>query len=221
MTEIIHLYNVWKKYRGSINYALEDISLSFHTGEIHVLLGPNGSGKSTLIKILTQLLPSSKGKIKYNDNLLKNSNNELKKEIGVLFDHIAHFEQLTGYENAWFFASSYGVPQEDIKSQLDYYFKWIELWDKKDDPVRTYSYGMRRKLALIEALVHNPTILLLDEPSMGLDYQSRISLYNTLRKLASQGMAIIIASNDVNETAFLANKVSMLSNGKLIVSGEP
>jgi len=221
MAEIIHLFNIWKKYRKSINYALKDISLMFYKGEIHVLLGPNGSGKSTLLKILADLLPSSKGKIKYHNNQLKKSNNDFKREIGVLFDHTAHWDQLTGYENAWFFASSYGVHHDDINSQLEYYFKWINLWNKKDDPVKTYSYGMRRKLALIEALVHHPKILLLDEPSMGLDYHSRIILYTTLKKLASEGVTIIIASNDVNEAAFLANKVSMLSNGKLIASGKP
>ncbi len=221
MAENFHLLNIWKKYRKSINYALEDISLMFYIGEIHVLLGPNGSGKSTLLKILACLLSSSKGMLKYHNVQLKKSNDEYKREIGVLFDHTAHWDQLTGYENAWFFASSYGVPHSEINSQLEYYFKWINLWDKKDDPVKTYSYGMRRKLALIEALVHHPKILLLDEPSMGLDYHSRITLYATLKRLASEGTIIIIASNDVNEAAFLANRVSLLSNGKLIASDKP
>ncbi|MFX1574888.1 MAG: ABC transporter ATP-binding protein [Promethearchaeota archaeon] len=221
MAAIIHLDNIWEKYHKSIDFALKDISLTFYKGEIHVILGPNGSGKSTLLKILAHLLPTSKGKIKYLDSQLKKSNNEFKREIGVLFDHTAHWDQLTGYENAWFFASSYGIHHDDINSQLEYYFKWINLWDKKDDPVKTYSYGMRRKLALIEALVHYPKILLFDEPSMGLDYHSRIILYSTLKKLALEGITIIITSNDVNEAAFLANKVSMLSNGKLIASGNP
>ncbi|MEJ2276965.1 MAG: ATP-binding cassette domain-containing protein [Candidatus Lokiarchaeota archaeon] len=97
----------------------------------------------------------------------------------------------------------------------------MKLYDKKDDLVKTYSYGMRKKLALIEALIHKPKILLLDEPSMGLDYQSRIAFYHTLDELSSKGITIIIASNDVNEAALLSDRISMLNNGKLLVSGKP
>jgi ABC-2 type transport system ATP-binding protein len=221
MEEIINVGNVWKKYKQSAEFALKNVSLKLFTNEIHVLLGTNGSGKSTLLKLIARLLALSKGEILFKNNKWNNSAKAFKREIGVLFDHNAQWEQLTGYENAWFFASSFGLDKQEIPSRLEYYFKWLNLWNKKDELVKKYSYGMRRKLTLIECLIHDPKILLLDEPSMGLDYHSRVALYQNLKERASHGALIIVASNDVNEAAFLADKVTILSEGKVIATGEP
>ena len=221
MEETINILNVWKKYKQSTEFALKDISLKFFTNEIHVLLGFNGSGKSTLLKLIARLLILSKGQILLKNNEWNNSVRAFKREMGVLFDHNAQWEQLTGYENAWFFASSYGLAKQEISSRLEYYFKWLNLWDKKDELVKKYSYGMRRKLTLIECLIHDPKILLLDEPSMGLDYHSRVAFYQNLKERASDGALIIVASNDVNEAAFLADKVTILDKGKVVATGEP
>ena len=221
MEEIINVRNVWKKYKQSAEFALKDVSLKLFTNEIHVLLGSNGSGKSTLLKLIARLLGLSKGEILFENTEWNDSAKAFKREIGVLFDHNAQWEQLTGYENAWFFASSFGLAKQEISSRLEYYFKWLNLWDKKDELVKKYSYGMRRKLTLIECLIHDPKILLLDEPSMGLDYNSRVAFYQNLKERASNGALIIVASNDVNEAAFLADKVTILSEGKVIATGEP
>ena len=221
MEETINILNVWKKYKQSTEFALKDISLKFFNNEIHVLLGFNGSGKSTLLKLIARLLILSKGQILLKNNEWNNSVRAFKREMGVLFDHNAQWEQLTGYENAWFFASSYGLAKQEISSRLEYYFKWLNLWDKKDELVKKYSYGMRRKLTLIECLIHDPKILLLDEPSMGLDYHSRVAFYQNLKERASDGALIIVASNDVNEAAFLADKVTILDKGKVVATGEP
>jgi ABC-2 type transport system ATP-binding protein len=221
MEEVINVSNIWKKYKQGKEFVLKDVTLNLFSNEIHVLLGQNGSGKSTLLKLLARLLTVSKGKIFYKFDAWNNTAKAFKRDIGVLFDHNAQWEQLTGYENAWFFASSYGLTKQEIESRLEYYFKWLNLWDKKDELVKNYSYGMRRKLTLIECLIHDPKILLLDEPSMGLDYHSRVALYQNLKERASKGTLIIVASNDVNEAAFLANKVTILNKGKVIATGTP
>jgi ABC-2 type transport system ATP-binding protein len=219
MSEIISLNNIWKYY-GKIQ-ALCEINLEVKKGELLVLLGPNGSGKSTLLRIIATLSNPDKGIIRLFGRTIKKNNHAILKEIGMAFDHPIHWDHLTGYQNAWFFARSHGLSKHTVKARLDYLFKWSNLHEKKDDDVATYSYGMKRKLALIETLSHQPKLLLLDEPSMGLDYTSRLELYDVLREITKSGSTIVIATNDVNEAALLAHKVLLLKRGKIIAYGEP
>lgn len=216
---VVALEGVWKFY-GKVK-ALEEVNLEVREGEIFALLGPNGSGKSTLLRILATLLPPDRGRVHLFDWDGVKSQAEARRQIGVLFDHTAHWDRLTGYENAWFFARSYSLPPDEAYSRLDDLFRWAGLWGKQDDTVATYSYGMRRKLALIEALAHRPKLLLLDEPSMGLDYVSRLALYGLLEEEARRSTTVILATNDVNEAALLARRVALLHRGKILAIGEP
>ena len=200
------------------NRVLDGIDLEVHKGEIFVLLGSNGCGKSTLLRIMATLLKPDSG-----EALLFGSKGspEILRRVGIMFDHTAHWDKLTGYENAWMFARSYGLTNKVAASRLDGLFKWIGLWERRDEAVASYSYGMRRKLSLIEALVHEPDLLLMDEPSMGLDYTSRLAIYSHLRQLAEKGIAIVLSTNDVSEAELLASRVALLKKGHIIALDRP
>lgn len=203
---------------GSIA-ALRGVTLAAGEGEIIGLLGENGSGKSTLLRLMAGLLRQDFGDIAWwgQGRLDRGS----FRRIGVLFDHLGHWDPLTGYENAWYFARSYGLAPGAARSRLDILFGLLDLRERQNDPVATYSYGMRRKLALIEALAHEPRLLLLDEPSMGLDYHARLTLYTLLQDAARAGTTVIVASNDMHEAATLATRVVLLRNGRVIANGPP
>lgn len=215
----VNIKNVSKSY-GKIR-ALNDINLEINEGEIFVLLGSNGSGKSTLLKTLATLYSPDRGQLSLFGKDIVSDVSAIQSQIGVLFDNIIHWDRLTGYENAWFFARSYKLSSEETKSRLDELFKKFNLYDNRNDPVSTYSYGMRRKLAIIEALAHKPKLLLLDEPSMGLDYVSRLVLYDILNKELENNTTIILATNDVSEATMLAHKVALMQKGYVLAVGSP
>jgi ABC-type multidrug transport system ATPase subunit len=141
--------------------------------------------------------------------------------MGVVFDQAAHFEHLTGYENAWFFGRQYGVDSGILETRLRQLFRTLFLWERKDDLVQVYSHGMKRKLALVESLVHQPRMILLDEPTLGLDYHSRLSLYQILRDRAGSGASIVLATNDVHEARLLCDRVALMNRGRLLATGTP
>ena len=203
------------KWFGSIQ-ALDRVTLSVGEGEIVGLLGPNGSGKSTLLKVIARLIPPDEGSV-----VLPVNGRLMMLRTGMLFDHTAHWETLTGYENAWFFARSYGMDPVTAHDRLEDLFERFDLLERWGDPVSSYSYGMRRKLCLIEALAHDPSLILLDEPSIGLDYRARVNLADLLRTAARRGAAIILSTNDVDEAAGLAHRIALLNRGHLLASGEP
>jgi len=213
---IAELKSVSKSYGG--NKVLDDIDLNIEEGEIFVLLGANGSGKSTLLRIMATLLKSDSGEVSL---MGTEGGHEVLRDIGMMFDHNSHWDKLTGYENAWFFAIRYGLSQAEASSRLERLLSWIDLGEKSHHAVAGYSYGMRRKLSLIEALVHNPRLLLMDEPSMGLDYSSRLALYSELKNRTRRKNSVVIATNDVHEAEILADRVALIKNGKIIASGSP
>ncbi|MFX1339073.1 MAG: ABC transporter ATP-binding protein [Promethearchaeota archaeon] len=219
MTEVVSLNDVWKFYGK--NQVLKEINFKVKKGELLVLLGSNGSGKTTLLRLISTLSNPDKGFIRLFGTQIENNKKSIRRDIGMLFDQPIHWEHLSGYQNAWFFARSHGLSKQIAESRLNYLFKWINLQEKKNDLVKTYSYGMKRKLALIETLSHQPKILLLDEPSMGLDYTSRLSLFDLLKSIIKSGSTIILATNDVNEAALLAHKVLLLRKGNIVAFGEP
>lgn len=215
--DVLALDDVGRSF-GSIA-ALRGVTLAADKGEVIGLLGGNGSGKSTLLRLMAGLLRPDSGAIAWwgRSPLDRTS----FREIGVLFDHLGHWDPLTGYENAWFFARSYGLAPDVVRERLDVLFDRFGLRERQDDPVATYSFGMRRKLAIIEALAHAPRLLLLDEPSMGIDYHARLTLYTLLQDAASSGTTVIFASNDMHEAAALATRVALLKDGRVIAAGAP
>jgi ABC-type multidrug transport system ATPase subunit len=201
--------------------ALRDVSLEVGRGELLGLVGPNGSGKSTLLRIAATLDRADGGRLVYfgKDEGLPLS--DLRARIGVLFDHAAHWDALTGYENAWLFARCYGLEPEEAHARLDALFARLGLDDRRDGPVSGYSFGMRRKLSIIEALAHRPRLLLLDEPSLGLDHTSRLELHALLREAADDGAAVLFSTNDVREAQAHAARIALLARGRVLVTGSP
>jgi ABC-2 type transport system ATP-binding protein len=213
---VLSLRGVYKRY-GRVD-ALEAVDLDVEAGEILALIGSNGSGKSTLLRIMATLQKPDAGRVFLFGS---KGGSEALRKVGFLFDHSAHWEDLTGYENAWFFARSYGLSPKKANSSLDDLFSWAILLERKDDVVTGYSFGMRRKLAIVEALAHGPELILLDEPTLGLDYHSRLSLQSLLKARAQRGTAVVLATNDVSEAEAIASRVAVLRRGRIVAVGEP
>ncbi len=194
--------------------ALDSASMEISAGTIDVLLGRNGSGKTTLAKILAGVLRPDEGRVEIPDDLAGD-------RIGFLFDTSAHWNALTGEENAWFFARSFGLDQKLATERIASLFQKLALDEVAGDLVSTYSFGMKRKLAIAEAMVHRPRLLILDEPSIGLDLSSRTRLYSLLKSASDEGQAVLIATNDINEAKYLADRVWLMEDGRIITSGSP
>ena len=214
----IEINNMCKFYDNK--EALNNINLKIMENEVLVLLGANGSGKSTLLKLISTLYSCDKGKISVLGMDIDTDKTEIQSRTGVLFDSIVHWDKLSGYENAWFFARAYGLTPKNAETRIEHLFKRFKLWDNRDQPVSTYSYGMRRKLALVESMIHEPDVLLLDEPSMGLDYTSRLVLYNILQEELKKS-TIILATNDVAEAKIMANRIVLIHEGKILAVDTP
>jgi ABC-type multidrug transport system ATPase subunit len=143
----------------------------------------------------------------------------VRRRLGIMLDQPAHFENMTGYQNAWFFAHQFAVPEHLRRDRLDELFRWTDLWEAKDQLVSQYSLGMKRKLNLIEAMVHRPSILLLDEPTLALDYRAELDLIERLQLLSLTGTAVVLATNDVHLAERLCDFVLFLHRGRVIREG--
>jgi ABC-2 type transport system ATP-binding protein len=208
---MIETFALSKIYPSS-GKGVKNINLRISKGEIFGLLGPNGSGKSTLIKVLSTLLQPTQGYFKIQGYSSRDYVEEIRRKIGVVFDQTSHFEKLTGFENVYFFSKIYNVKKPEIFRLL----KEFNLYQYKDQLVKTYSRGMKQKLSLVEAFVHEPEVLLLDEPTQNLDYISKLKFYSKLKTFAKEGKTILIATNDVFEAEKICTKVAFIYNGEII-----
>ena len=181
-------------------------------------MGPNGSGMSTLLRVLATAAAASSGCVSW----FGNANPRLpsvRRRLGVMLDQAAHFDKMTGYQNAWFFARQFGLTAELARDRLDELFRWSGLWEARDQLVGEYSLGMKRKLNLVEALVHRPSILLLDEPTLALDYRAELDLIERLQLLSLTGTAVLLATNDVHLAERICDRVIFLHQGRAIREG--
>ena len=207
------LTRTYRKGNGVFN-----ISLALHPGQVIGLMGPNGSGKTTLLRVLATASKPTSGQVTWfgNANALDPA---VRRRLGVVFDQPAHFDQMTGYQNAWFFAHQFGLSDGPARDWLHELFHWSGLWEAREQRVAEYSLGMKRKLNLIEALVHRPAILLLDEPTLALDYRSELDLIERLQLLSLTRTAVILATNDVHLAERLCDYVIFLHEGRAIREG--
>ena len=212
--------NISRRYKSS-GRGVEGVSLTVKPGEVFGLLGPNGSGKSTLLRVLSTALAPDGGSFRVGGTDALKERQEVRATMGLLVDRPTHYGDLSGWANAYLFARSYGVEDGKAESVLLELFEYFGLAEYRDDKAKTYSYGMGKKLALIEALAHGPELLLLDEPSLGLDYASQLAYQRKIRELASAGVAVLIASNQVDEVEAMCERVAFLHRGKLVVEGTP
>jgi ABC-type multidrug transport system ATPase subunit len=212
--------NISRLYKSS-GRGVSDVSMRVERGEVFGLIGPNGSGKSTLLRILsTAIAPDSGGfRVGGVDGLKEKR--EVRTRMGLMVDRPTHYDDLTGLANAYFFARAYGMEEAKAVAALAELFEYFDLAEYADDRVKTYSYGMGKKLALIEALAHGPEVLLLDEPSLGLDYTSQLAYQSRIRDLAGSGVAVLLASNQVDEVEALCDRTAFLHRGEVVAEGTP
>lgn len=206
-----------KSAAGGNEYALHNFSMSMEQGKFHALLGPNGAGKTTLMKIITGVLRGYHGEIFVLGN--KMSYNTALMSIGCAPQAISLYMTLTALENLHFFGVMANLSDEQIAEKSDYVLAQTGLTDHAKKLVSTYSGGMQRRLNLAVALLHSPKLLLLDEPTVGVDPQTRNHIYETLIKLNSSGMTILLSTHIMEEAARLCSNVTLLDKGEIIFDG--
>lgn len=216
----LEVENITRLYKSS-GRGVSEVSFEVRPGEIFGLMGPNGSGKSTLLRVLSTAIAPESGAFRIGGADGLKERRKVRARIGLMVDRPTHYGDLTGWANAYFFARSYGMEEEKAENALAEFFDYFGLAEYRDDRVKTYSYGMGKKLALIEAMAHGPELLLLDEPSLGLDYTSQLAYQKKIRELSVAGVAVLVASNQVNEVEAMCDRVAFLHRGKLIAQGTP
>ena len=193
------------------------VSLAAGPGEVVGVLGPNGSGKTTLLRVLATLEALTSGGVTW-FGLADRRSPAVRRRLGVALDRPVHFEALTGRQNAAFFAAQYGVPRAAVPARVDELLDWAGLAGAVELPVGEYSLGMRRRLSLVEALCHEPDLVLLDEPSLALDGEGEVDLAWQLRRTAARGAAVVVATNDEPLAAAVCTRALRLAHGRARVA---
>jgi len=212
---MLEIKNLKKKYSGSDVYAVNDLTLKLKEGEIFGFLGPNGAGKSTTIKSIVGVLPFDEGSISICDIDLKEHPLKAKSNIGYVPDNHAVFERLTGREYVNHIANLYNVPIDVAKKRCEKYLKIFKLEYAFDKQIKSYSHGMKQKITVIAALVHNPKLWILDEPLTGLDPQSCYQLKAAMRKHAEEGNTVFFSSHILDVVENLCDRVCIIKKGVL------
>ncbi|MBO3443466.1 ATP-binding cassette domain-containing protein [Clostridium sp. CCUG 7971] len=212
----IEINGLYKSFGDFI--ALENLNLTIEKGDIFGLLGPNGSGKSTTINILTNILDKDRGSIKICNKEVKKSDSELKGKLGIVPQDLAIFEDMTALENVMFFGSLYGLRGKELKEKSLKALEFVGLEESKKLS-KTFSGGMKRRLNIACGIVHGPEILILDEPTVGIDPQSRNHIMKSIKILNSNGCTIIYTTHYMEEVEALCNNIAIIDKGKVIAKG--
>ncbi|NLT44097.1 MAG: ABC transporter ATP-binding protein [Thermotogaceae bacterium] len=210
--------NLVKKY-GSFE-ALKNISLSIGNGDLYCLLGPNGAGKSTLIRILTGLMKPTSGNVRVSGMDLSSEVREIRQKVGLVSERVILYDRLTPVENLLFFASMLSVGRKAALKRIYDLLEKVDMLDWKNKPVRIFSTGMKQRVNFIRALLHDPEILFLDEPTLGLDPHSTRTIRNMVRELNESGITIILTTHVMGEAENIAKSVGIMHRGELISSGK-
>ncbi len=214
---LIQSDNVIKKYKNQL--ALDYFSVEMREGEVLGLLGPNGAGKSTFIKALVGLLPINEGEIRVFGKIQDGKDPEIKRQIGYVTQEITIYEEMTARENLTFFGSLYGMKNPILKNRVEEVSEIIGLKEKLDKKAGSFSGGMKRRLNIGCSLVHNPRLLIMDEPTVGIDPQSRNYILEFVKKAQSQGMSILYTSHYIEEVEAVASKIVIMDQGHGIAEG--
>jgi len=215
---MIKVRNLTKKFNGFT--AVDNISFKIKKGEIFAFLGPNGAGKTTTIKILTTLLNPTSGKVSLNGNDPTKNQDQARRSFGIVFQDQSLDDELTAYENMEFHGILYKMPKEIRRKRIEQLIKFVELWDRKDELVKKFSGGMKRRLEVARGLIHHPRMLFLDEPTLGLDPQTRSHIWNYIKDLnREEGMTIFFTTHYMEEAEKVAQKIAIIDKGKIIAQG--
>ena len=213
----VELKNIVKRYNSDL--AVDNISLKIRNGEIFGLLGPNGAGKSTTIKMIMGLLKQNTGEIFVEDMDIKNDPLKIKKILGLVPQDLAIYENLSARENVEFFGKLYGLRGKDLKEKVDEALEFTGLVQRQKDKPKKFSGGMKRRLNIACAIVHNPMIIIMDEPTVGIDPQSRNHILESVRKLNKRGATVLYTSHYMEEVESICDRVGIIDHGKLIALG--
>ncbi|MCG2430636.1 ABC transporter ATP-binding protein [Aequorivita xiaoshiensis] len=218
---MIQINQLSKKYKGAEVFSVKDLDLKVEKGEIYGLLGPNGAGKTTLISMLTSLLKPTSGTFTIDDLNFKEHKNELKQLIGIVPQEYALYPTLTAYENLEYFGSMYGINGGALKKSIQHHLEIMGLSKFANKKTATFSGGMKRRVNLIAGILHQPKVLFLDEPTVGVDVQSKNVIIDHLKYLNKQGTTIVYTSHHLNEAEIFCTRVAIIDNGEIIVEGVP
>ena len=217
-TAIIAVSDLAKNFDGLI--AVDHISFEVNEGETFAFLGPNGAGKTTTIKMLTTLLHPSSGRILINGHDPARDKDAVRRSFGIVFQDPSLDDDLTALENMQFHAVLYKVPPDIRDRRIEEMMRLVELWDRKDDLVKTFSGGMKRRLEIARGLVHHPKILFLDEPTLGLDPQTRNHMWNYLKDInLKENMTVFFTTHYMEEAEKVAGRIAIIDHGKISAVG--
>jgi ABC-2 type transport system ATP-binding protein len=215
---LIKIQHVTKRYHNV--KALNDFSLEIPRGAIYGLIGPNGAGKTTLLRILAALLAPTSGQVWFEQQEVSSAPAIIQRKVGYMPDFFGVYPDLTATEYLEFYAGIHGIPHQKRAGIVTDLLELVELTSKRDSMVETLSRGMKQRLCLARAMVHDPDILLLDEPASGLDPRARIELRELVRTLQSMGKSIIISSHILLELAEMCTDIAIMQAGQLIIAGD-
>lgn len=218
---MIRIENLYKVYKGSSIPAVNDISISIKKGEIFGLLGTNGAGKTTTFSMLCGLFLPTSGNISIKDMSVRTKMKDIKKITGVVPQNIALYPTLSGKENLIFFGQMYGLKKSILKEKVMMHLQSMGLEKHANKKLRQYSGGMKRRINLIAGLLHEPEILLLDEPAVGIDAHSRLEIMEYLKNVNKTGTTIVYTSHYLEEAEKFCSKIAVIDEGKIIAEGKP
>ncbi len=214
--EVKDLSKSFKDFR-----AVDHLSLSVKQGEIFGLLGPNGSGKTTTINMISGLSVPTSGEVRVMGNDVRHNARRVHQILGSVPQETALYEELTAWANMDFHADLFGIPRKQKKERITKLLELVQLLDRKDSRVGTFSGGMKRRLALARALLHDPQLIYLDEPTLGVDVQARRAIWDYILALRDQGKTVLITTNYLEEAQVLCERVAIIDHGKLIEVDTP
>ncbi len=218
---VVEARNLTKVYEGGV-LAVDHMNFEVEEGEVFGFLGPNGAGKTTTIKILVTLLKPTEGEAKVCGYDVMKKAHEVRKSIGIVFQDPALDTELTGRENLDYHARLYGLSSDVRRRRIEEVLELVELTDRADDLVKKYSGGMRRRLEIARGLMHYPKVLFLDEPTLGLDAQTRRAIWQYIRKLnKEEGMTIFLTTHYIEEADKLCDRVAIIDHGRTIALDKP
>ncbi|MCL4338624.1 ATP-binding cassette domain-containing protein [Patescibacteria group bacterium] len=217
---IIEVKNLTKRFSSFT--AVDDISFNVEKGDIFAFLGPNGAGKTTTIKMLTTLLFPTEGKISLNGYNPMSQKDEARRSFGIVFQDPSLDDELTARENLEFHGVLYKVPGRLMNSRIEELMKFVELWERRDHLVKTFSGGMKRRLEIARGLLHHPKIFFLDEPTQGLDPQTRNHMWEYIENLnKKEHITVFFTTHYIEEAEKVARRVAIMDHGKIVAQGTP
>lgn len=218
---MIEINQLSKKYKSADSFSVLNLNLNVEEKEIFGLLGPNGAGKTTLISMLSSLLKPTSGSFTINGLNYRDHLSELKQFIGIVPQEYALYPSLTAYENLAYFGSTYGLKGKGLRLKIEEHLEKLGLTRFSNKKVGAFSGGMKRRVNLIAGILHDPKVLFLDEPTVGVDVQSKNVIIEHLKELNLNGTTIIYTSHHLNEAEEFCTRVAIIDQGQIIIKGEP